>query len=43
MDGRPCVNTNNELGKVPNRAGVGRIFVSITTEEALATVFVIAE
>ncbi len=42
-DGSPYVNTNNELGKVLKRAGIDRLFVSITTEGALATAFVIAE
>ncbi len=42
-DGSPYVNRTDALAKVLDRAGIGRVFISITTENDTATAFVVAE
>lgn len=42
-DGSPDVNVSGPLSAILERADVARLFLSITTEGDLATVFVIAE
>ena len=42
-DGSPYGRVDDELRAVLDRAGVDRLFVSITTEEGFATAFVVAE
>lgn len=42
-DGSPCITTEGPLRGILQRAGVARLFVSLTTEEDMATAVVIAE
>lgn len=42
-DGSPYVHVTDDLAPVLAKAGVQRIFVSITTESGLATCFVVVE